>query len=192
MNERKKAELIHAIEAFVPFNEQEMADRPLMLEVLRTQKHALERENLLVHFTASGWIVNPDRTKVLMVYHNIYDSWSWTGGHADGEADLLYVARKECLEETGISSLKLLSEDIFSLEILTVDGHEKRGSYVNSHLHMNVTYLFEADERQKLKIKPDENSDVAWIPVTEIEAKVTEPWMMARIYKKLIEKSLRS
>lgn len=189
MCETKKDGLIRAIEDFVPYNEQEKADQALMLEVLRTQKNALQRENLLVHFTASGWIMNPEQTKILMVYHNIYDSWSWTGGHADGEADLLYVAKKECLEETGIQSLRVLSDDIFSLEILTVDGHEKRGRYVNSHLHMNVTYLFEADETQDLKIKPDENSGVAWIPVDEIAAKVTEPWMMARIYKKLIEKS---
>ncbi len=184
----KKAELIRAIENFKPCNAQETADQRLMLEVLRTQENALLRENLMVHFTASGWIVNPTRTKVLMVYHNIYDSWSWTGGHADGEEDLRYVAEKECLEETGLQALRALSEEIFSLEILTVDGHEKRGRYVNSHLHMNVTYLFEADESQVLKIKPDENSGVAWIPADEIGAKVTEPWMMARIYRKLIDK----
>ena len=29
--------------------------------------------------TASAWVVNPGRTKVLMVYHNIYKSWSWLG-----------------------------------------------------------------------------------------------------------------
>ena len=39
--------------------------------------------------------MNKDKTKVLMIYHNIYNSWSWTGGHADGDEDLLYVAIKE-------------------------------------------------------------------------------------------------
>ena len=34
-----------------------------------------------------------------MVYHNIYNSWSWLGGHADGETDLLAVALREVKEE---------------------------------------------------------------------------------------------
>ncbi len=184
----KKIALIKKIEEFQPYNEQESEDRIQMLKVLKTQNQVLLRENKMVHFTASAWVLNPEKTKLLMVYHNIYNSWSWTGGHADGEADLMYVARKECCEETGIQSLKDLSNDIFSLEILTVDGHEKHGRYVNSHLHLNVTYLFEADEEQNLKYKLDENSGVAWIPVTEIRNKVSEPWMMARIYEKLLDK----
>ena len=48
--------------------------------------------NCLAHMTASAWVVNPGRTKVLMVYHNIYKSWSWLGGHANNEQDLLQVA----------------------------------------------------------------------------------------------------
>ena len=37
------------------------------------------------------------------------------------------------------------AKQIYSLEILSVDGHEKWGRYVSSHLHLNVTYLLEAD-----------------------------------------------
>ena len=43
------------------------------------------------------------------------------------------------MEETGVTEIRAISEDIFSLEILTVDGHEKRGVYVPSHLHLNVS-----------------------------------------------------
>ena len=82
-------------------------------------------------------------TRFLMAYHNIYDSWAWTGGHADGEADFLKVAIREAMEETGITRVTPVTEDIFSLEVLTVDGHEKKGAYVSSHLHLNVTYLLE-------------------------------------------------
>ncbi len=56
------------------------------------------------------------------------------------------------MEETGVTEIRVISEDIFSLEILTVDGHEKRGVYVPSHLHLNVTYLLEADEAEVLRI----------------------------------------
>ena len=78
---------------------------------------------------------------------------------------------------------------IFSLEILSVDGHEKRGQYVSTHLHLNVTYLFEADPGAPLRCKPDENTGVAWIPIDELSEKVSEPWFLERIYSKLIKKS---
>ena len=135
--------------------------------------------------TASAWVVNSARDRVLMVYHNIYDSWSWTGGHADGEEDLLAVALREVREETGIEHLKPLSDGIFSLEALTVDGHEKRGEYVPSHLHLNVTYLIEADEHDSPHICADENSGVRWFTLDGALAASTEKWFVERIYSKL-------
>ena len=122
---------------------------------------------------------------MLMAFHKIYQSWAWTGGHADGDRDLLAVAKREAMEETGVTEIRVISEDIFSLEILTVDGHEKRGVYVPSHLHLNVTYLLEADEAEVLRIKPDENSGVRWFLLEEALAACSEPWMIERVYKKL-------
>ena len=134
------------------------------------------------------WVVNPQRTKVLMVYHNIYDSWSWSGGHADGEEDLAAVAMRELEEETGVQHARLVEDELFSLEVLTVDGHVKKGSYVSSHLHLNVTFLVEADEGDVLRCKEDENSGVRWLTRDEAVTMPTEAWMVQRIYQKLIEK----
>lgn len=60
--------------------------------------------------------------------------------------------------------------------MLTVDGHVKRGEYVSSHLHANVTYLLEADEADTLHIKPDENSGVRWFALDEALKACSEPW----------------
>ena len=180
-----RQELTAAIAAYVPYNEQEAADRSVILSFLEENENAFLRENEIAHMTASSWIVNAERTKVVMVYHRIYDSWSWTGGHADGEEDLLAVALRECREETGLQNVRAVDEDIFSLEVLTVDGHEKRGEYVPSHLHLNVTYLLEADEREKLCVCEEENSGVRWFTLDEALAASTEPWFVERIYRKL-------
>ena len=180
--------IIEEIKKYRPCNAQEQRDQALILDFLEKNGDAFLRSNLLAHMTASSWIVNPERTKTLMVYHNLYDSWSWTGGHADGETDLLSVALREAREETGIEHVRPLSPEIFSLEVLTVDGHEKRGEYVPSHLHMNVTYLLEAEESDTRHICREENSGVAWFTLEEALKASTEPWFVERIYKKLNNK----
>lgn len=177
------------IEAYKPYNEQEEKDRQIMLKYIDTFDNILTRKNEFAHFTASSWTVNKERTKVLMIYHNIYQSWCWTGGHSDGEANLLKVAVKELKEETGVKDVKVLNkEDIFSLEILTVDGHRKKGNYVSSHLHLNLSYLLEVEEKETLHKKADENSGVKWVPIDEVKEVSNEAWIKKNIYTKLNQK----
>lgn len=184
-----KEKLIAQIQRYIPANEQEETDRATLLHWLHSSEDISTRDNLVGHLTASAWVVNPDRTKVLMAYHKLYDSWAWLGGHADGDWDLGRVAEKEAREESGIHTLKALSPDPISLEILTVDGHEKRGKYVPCHLHLNATYLFEAIEAQDLACKPDENAAVAWLDMESLSRVCNEPWFVQRIYSKLVKKA---
>ena len=181
-------ELLEQIRAYRPWNEQEERDRALILQALSERPLVFTREDRLAHMTASAWVVNGRRDKVLMAYHNIYRSWSWLGGHADGERDLLAVALREVREESGLSRLRPVTGEIYSLESLTVDGHEKRGAYVSSHLHLNVTYLIEADDAGPLAAKPDENKAVAWFGREEAVAASSEPRSRERIYQKLNDK----
>ena len=175
------------IEEYKPYNEQEEQDKKVILKYIDTFDDVLTRNNEFGHFTASSWVLNKDRTKVLMIYHNIYKSWAWTGGHSDGDSNLLNVAIREVKEETGVKNVKPISDNIFSLEIMCVNGHIKKGKYVSSHVHLNVTYLLEAGENEELKIKEDENSGVKWVDIDKVIDLVNEEWMKG-IYKKLIEK----
>lgn len=180
-------ELKKQIERYVPYNEQEEKDKEIILKYMNTFDDCLTRQNELGHFTASSWVVNKERTKVLMIYHNIYKSWAWTGGHSDGESNLLDVAIREVQEETGVKNVKPITDDIFSLEIICVNGHIKKGKYVSSHVHLNITYLLEADENEELKIKEDENSGVKWVDINEAVSLSTESYMKG-IYRKIINK----
>ena len=175
------------IKNYIPYNEQEENDKELMLKYIDTFEDVLTRNNKMCHFTASNWIVNKEKTKVLMVYHNIYKSWAWNGGHADGNEDLLRVAIKEAKEETGLKNLRVLSDGIFGIEILTVDSHIKSGKFVSSHLHLDCCYLIEADENEGLRIKVDENSGVKWIDINKA-VEITNEEKMKPIYNKMNEK----
>ena len=119
MNKR----LYEEIKSYLPYDEKEAKDKEVMLKYIENNEDVLTRENEIAHFTTSAWITNKTRDKILMIYHNIYDSWAWTGGHSDGDPDVLHVALKEAEEETSLKSVKPLTGDLASLEILTVDGH---------------------------------------------------------------------
>lgn len=212
-NDADRRALRDAIAAFEPFNEQEAADKRVILRALDTDPDCFDR-SAQAHMACSIWVVDPSFTQTLLVYHNIYDSWSWIGGHADGECDLAAVALRELQEETGVAHARLVAGEahgtddasvipaptvdglrplcgpggVYSLEVLTVDGHEKRGAYVSSHLHLNVTYLAIADPAEPIRIKPDENSGVRWVPLEDAIRLSTEQWIRDRIYRKLIDK----
>ncbi len=237
--------LYQDIASYHPFNEQEAADRHVMLRVLKTNRFCFDRKSQ-AHFTCSAWVVNPEKTQTIMVFHNIYNSWSWIGGHADGCSDLAAVALRELREETGVEHARIVSpwecvdrpsrrpnadkkakastneisnemvsangisnetasankipnevvnasapsptSPLFSLEVLTVDGHEKNNRYISSHLHLNVTYLVEVDPSEALRIKPDENSGVKWVSLDQVLNMSDEPWIRERIYAKLLAK----
>ena len=179
---------IDEIKEYIPYTDEEEADKEAILYAINNFDNLLTRENPLAHITSSGYIINKNRTKVLMIYHNIYNSWSWTGGHADGDEDLLYVAIKEAKEETGVKHIKALDEKIFSLDVLPVPAHIKNGKNIASHLHLSVAYLLEADDSDELTIKEDENSGVKWVPINEVLEASSEPWMRDRVYSKVINK----
>ena len=178
---------IDSIKEFVPFNAQEQKDKETTLKYINMFGDILKRENELVHMTSSGFVINKNQDKVLMVHHNIFNSWSLTGGHADGEENLLGVAMREITEETGVKAIHPVTDKMVSLDILPVFGHSKKGKYIPSHLHISVTYLFEADENEQIIIQPDENSNVQWIPIHQIDIYSNEPHMI-KVYNKIISK----
>ena len=185
---KELSKLEQQIQKFMPFNEQEEHDKAILLKWFESGSDILTRENEIAHLTASAWVVSPDKKSVLMAYHNIYHSWAWLGGHADGDADLHHVAQKEVMEESGLTHVKFLLDEPFSIEILSVDGHMKKGKYVSSHLHFNLTYLLEADSEEAVSIKADENSGVAWFSPEEALMRSTEPWFVEHVYIKLLKK----
>ncbi len=176
------------IKNFKPYNEQEEVEKRIMSNYLNDFDDTLTRQNEYGHFTSSAFVLNKQRTKILMIYHKIYNSWAWVGGHSDGDSDLLYVAIKEAKEETGIKNVVPIFNNIYSIEIINVNGHEKKGKYVGSHVHLNVTYLLEADENEEIHIKEDENSGVKWVPINEILNTTSEQWVRDRVYAKIIDK----
>jgi 8-oxo-dGTP pyrophosphatase MutT (NUDIX family) len=178
---------LNEIIEYRPSNIQEQKDKEIIIKMSKKFDDILTRENKIIHLTSSAFVINEQRDKTLMVHHNIYKSWSWTGGHADGDSDLLGVAIREAKEETGIKNIVPIEESVFAIDILPVVKHTRKGKHVASHLHISVAYLVEADENEDLIINPDENSDVKWIKFDEIDRYSNETHMK-KVYRKIINK----
>jgi len=155
----------HIVE-FMPANNQENQDKKVILDFIQQFPHnILSRDNEFAHITSSGFIMNETLDKVLMVHHNIRNTWAWTGGHVDGDSNFLHVAIKEAKEETGVKGLTPLTENIASIDILPVYGHMRKGKYVSVHLHLSVAYILITSEKETLVVNEDENSGVSWFPL---------------------------
>lgn len=179
---------IEDIKNYKPYNIQEKNDKELILLAVNNFNNLFTRENPILHFTSSGYIINKTRDKVLMIYHKIYNSWAWTGGHNDGDTNFLRVAIKEAQEETGLKNINVISDDISSIDVLTVNGHIKKNKFVSAHLHLNITYLLEACENDELIINKEETKGVKWIPIAELDKYCSEKHMIDNVYSKLNDK----
>ncbi len=187
-NQAEKRDWIAALRQFSPKTAEEQTALSRILSLAEQERDGLLfRSRTEGHMTCSGFVMNRELNKVLMVYHHIYDSFCWTGGHADGCGDFPYVAEKEVREETGVQKPYLQSGSILTLDILPVKAHKKNGKPVDAHVHYNVTYGLIADERETLRVKPDENSAVQWIAVEQLESICKEPQMLP-IYEKCIQR----
>ena len=174
------------LENYIPYDEQEERDKGQMLSFIDNYDDVLTRNNIFGHFSSSAFVVNKDRTKMVVVYHNIYDAWIYPGGHADGEEDLLSVAVREVEEETGLK-VKTLESNMYAIQSLPVKGHIKRGKYVSAHTHFDVVYLLEADEEAPLVYREDESRGVKWVPFEEADDETMCDFIRP-IHKKLVKK----
>ena len=155
------------IEKYNPYDEFEKKDKEEMLYFINNFEDVLTRNNVIGHFSAAGFVVNKEKNKMLAVYHKIADGWTYPGGHADGDDNLLEVAIREVYEETGIRG-KAVNNVPFMIATLPVYCHVKNNQFISSHLHFDVIYLMEADEALPLNLTDDAIFGIKWISFEDV------------------------
>jgi 8-oxo-dGTP pyrophosphatase MutT (NUDIX family) len=123
----------------------------------------LLRSCLEGHLTGSAWVVNPGRTRVLMVLHRKLGRWLNPGGHADGDPDLPAVGLREAREESGLAGVRLVSREILDFDRHWIPGRPE----APGHWHYDLRFLCEADEREPLAIS-EESTDLAWVDASRV------------------------
>lgn len=155
--------LLELLAKHQPSTTEETRFKQQMIEFIKQNSDCFERTLLIGHVTGSAWIVDKSRRFTLLTHHRKLDKWFQTGGHCDGDADVLNVALKEAQEETGLTDIHVISPDIFDIDIHEIP--ERKG--IPTHLHYDVRFLFEADMNEPL-IVSSESSDLAWIARSKV------------------------
>ncbi|WP_411839879.1 NUDIX hydrolase [Paracoccus sp. ME4] len=125
------------------------------------------------HITASGFVVSPDRRRVLLMHHAKLDRWLQPGGHCDGSANTLEVARRELREETGLSQARLVTRAIVDIDRHLIPARRDEPA----HHHVDLRYLFEADPALPIS-RNQESRALAWVEIDRLEAYTDNPALL--------------
>ena len=150
-----------------------------MLDFYHREGNPFSRNCLAGHFTGSAFIVDPELDKVLLCHHRKINKWLQPGGHADGNSDLLEVAKQEVLEECGLY-INSIDKKIFDLDI----HHIPTFKNIFAHKHYDVRFLFEVDSNRPIKCS-EESNDLRWISFDQIDS-YTQEYSIQRMLNKVI------
>lgn len=139
--------------------------RTRMIELLDSTPDCFLRSSFPGHFTGSALVVSAEGDRALLHHHRKLDKWLQFGGHCDGDTDILRVARREALEESGIEGLIVASERPFDLDIHPIPA--KGGE--PEHFHYDVRFVLIAPENAEFAIS-EESKELRWFTPEETEA----------------------
>jgi 8-oxo-dGTP pyrophosphatase MutT (NUDIX family) len=157
--------LLDELHAYVPADARETRMRERLIAFITAHPDAFDRALAIGHVTASAWIVDPTRTRALLTHHRKLGKWLQLGGHADGDPDVRRAALREAQEESGLTSLRLVHERIYDLDVHPIPARPGEPA----HDHYDVRFALEADPNEPL-IVSSESKELAWIPLAALNA----------------------
>jgi 8-oxo-dGTP pyrophosphatase MutT (NUDIX family) len=174
-NGAERRSLAAELEAYGQQQPERRAVIEQMLDLLRQPGDAFSRTHLDPgHFTASAFVVCPERRRLLLIRHPKLGRWLQPGGHIEpGDVSCLAAAQREVREETGVAQLVPLGmrgvpaglpEGIFDVDVHSIPANPREGA----HAHFDVRYAFEARTAQ-LTVS-DEVKAARWVELEAVAA----------------------
>ena len=155
---------IDGIGAFAPRDARDQAGWMRLAEFVSREPLAFHRDPRVGgHVTGSAFVLSPDGASALLTHHAKLDRWLQLGGHCDGIADTRFTALKEAYEESGLARIRLLSPDVYDIDIHTIPATATEPA----HLHYDIRYLMQAEAGQI--VASGESHSLAWVPLTRLQ-----------------------
>jgi 8-oxo-dGTP pyrophosphatase MutT (NUDIX family) len=168
-----------------PANATEAAFVQRMLELSRREL-ACERSHFEPgHFTASAFVLSPDRRDLVLIHHKKLGIWVQPGGHIEAsDEDLLRSARREVLEEVGLSELESIESIsgaggslLFDVDIHLIPARKADPA----HEHFDVRFAFVSKTREL--VHSEEVADLRWVPLDAVEQMGTDESVLRAVAK---------
>jgi|TARA_R110002126_G_scaffold3263_2_gene18614 8-oxo-dGTP pyrophosphatase MutT (NUDIX family) len=177
------AKLEKIIATFTPQSDKEKLSQDALLRLLPALPRCLYRDHFVPgHITGSGFLVSADGQRILLNHHKFLDKWLHFGGHADGDDDILNVARREVEEESGLSDFVLAYEGVLSIDVHDIPENTEKGE--PAHKHFDVIFLFRlnhgSNETPQIS---DESIKLKWAPWNGLAQFSLEPHLQSALDK---------
>lgn len=166
--------------AHFPSDERESDHLESMLALLELPGDVFSRAHCTPgHFTASAFVVSPDRAAVALVHHAKLNRWVQPGGHIEaGDADIFSAAAREVAEEIGVTALSPLGPGtVFDVDVHDIPGRPGEPA----HRHYDVRVAFRA--RTEALRAGDGVSEARWVPLGDVAAIGTDESVLRAIRK---------
>lgn len=164
-----------------PADLREETDLAAMMAFLKAGGHCFSRTHLPGHFTGSALLLNRDGDRVLLNHHKALDLWVQFGGHADGNADLFQVAKREVQEESGLLAIEPVQRAILDIDIHPIPYNARKAE--PAHLHYDVRYIFRLQDEDDRFVVSDESTSMRWCTYGEA-VNLVAPGSTARLLSK--------
>lgn len=152
---------------YTPFDSLETLQVEQLRQFLAMSDNPYDRSNWIAHIVADPWVMNQDLTKVLLMHHAYKGVWITPGGHCDGSPDVRAAALREVHEETGLTNIRVLIDDLFDVNCGYVPLRERPTGSEPLHLHFDICFLLQADDTAPLTLC-DEGTELKWFDIDEL------------------------
>ena len=178
-----RTNLLMLFARYLPNERDEVTFKHQMIRFIKRNEDCFKRGLTSGHVTASAWLISKDSSKALLrMHHARLHQWFQLGGHCDGDYEYLRVALKEAQEESGITSIIPVSQDIFDIDVHLIPSNARE----RLHYHYDIRFLLKVASDEQVKPN-NESNELRWISKNRDELPTTSA-SVVRMFDKWVSR----